>query len=239
MQAYQFEDMNDEISRLEKQLKQVKTMMFTRANSVPQDIPNEYVWNDTWYEKERKVYFTNSEVVQVFFGKGKFTDYQIEKKATDYAYMIPEKHIVFVYGYPSVRRNEEKGIRMLMLPTMIDEMLNSDIVTSRIEPDQLKTLHPDRHEARVMYTTVSKKEHGGGRYTEAERVLGKENNILFLHDDILFPNTDSCDCEFCSAPRKKELGTIYPALFSNYHRKIDELNDFEYVAPGKPVPESK
>ena len=230
VQAYQLEDMEKEIARLEKQILHIEKMPIIRANCVPNNIPNEFAWNDCWYDAERGRYFTASKSMFMLFGEGKFLECQIEKTATDYAYIMPERFIVITYGYPAVRKTEEKGQRMLFLPTMTEEMLTDEIVCSRIEAYHWFTIHPERFESQVFYETDAPKSYSN-KFTTMEREIGRNNNVLFTHDDAV-GLADTCSCDFCTAPKPApKLGTIYPALFSNYDKPLSNINDLDYVSP--------
>ena len=228
-QAYQLEDLANEIKRLEKQKKHIAMMPIVIANCVPENIPPEYIWNDAWYDQERDVYFTHSKVVvHNLYGIEKFLQDSLTKDATDYGTLIPAKNIIYAYGYPCVRLTHQHGQSIMPLSTMTEEMLTTELVNANIGSYAAYKSDPDGFEGETEYITDADRIYGGD-FTEKEKQIGQENNNPTTHDDVLGVSGE-CKCKYCleSTPKPK-LGFLYPLLVSNFNRPLkDVLDDEQY-----------
>lgn len=236
-QAYQLEDLANDIKRLEKQKKHITTMPIVVANCVPETVPPEYIWNDAWYDQERDVYFTHSDVVIYnLYGNKKFLNDSMEKEITDYGAMIPAKNIIYAYGYPCVRLTHQHGQSIMFISTMTEEMLTTEIVNASIGSYAAYKSDPDGFEGHVEYVTDARRAYGEGAFTEKEKQIGQENNNPATHDDVL-GITDECKCKFCVAQTPKpKLGFLYPLLVSNFNRPLKDITDdtpYELKISGK------
>ena len=227
-QAYQLEDLANEIKRLEKQKKHIATMPIVIANCVPENIPPEYIWNDAWYDEERDVYFTHSKVViHNLYGTEKFLQDSLTKKSTDHGALIPAKNIIYAYGYPCVRLTHQHGQSIMPLSTMTEEMLTTELVNASIGSYAAYKSDPDGFEGETEYITDADRIYGGD-FTEKEKQIGQENNNPTTHDDVLGVSGE-CKCKYCLEPTPKpKLGFLYSLLVSNFNRPLKDVLDDEH-----------
>jgi len=136
-----------EIHITQKNLECSKTMNVIRSDKVPSDIPDYNVWNDCWYDEERKLYVTFNE----YFMEGK--DAWIRSHQKQYteetgikAVVILPEQIEFRFGYPVMLQKDDKGFPVwFFIQTMKEKMLTQDIVSKRVNPKS--------HEESVLYNT--------------------------------------------------------------------------------------
>ena len=225
-QAYQLEDLTNEIKRLEKQKSHIATMPIVIANCVPENIPPEYIWNDAWYDQERDVYFTHSKtVVYNLYGSDKSLEDALIKEATDYGTLIPAKNIIYAYGYPCVRLTHQHGQSIMPLATMTEEMLTTELVNAKIGSYAAYKSDPEGFEGEVEYVTDMDKIYGSGAFTEKEKQIGQESNNPSTHDDVLGISGE-CKCKHCISPTPiPKLGFLYPLLVSNFNRPLKDVGD--------------
>ena len=225
-QAYQLEDLANEIKRLEKQKSHIATMPIVIANCVPENIPPEYIWNDAWYDQERDVYFTHSKtVIYNLYGSDKSIEDALTKEATDYGTLIPAMNIIYAYGYPCVRLTHQHGQSIMPLATMTEEMLTTELVNAKIGSYEAYKSDPEGFEGQVEYVTDMDKIYGYGAFTEKEKQIGQESNNPSTHDDVL-GISDECKCKHCISPTPTpKLGFLYPLLVSNFNRLLKDVGD--------------
>ena len=227
-QAYQLEDLANEIKRLEKQKNHIATMPIVIANCVPENISPEYIWNDAWYDEERDVYFTHSKIVVYnLYGTENFLDDSLTAEATDYGALIPAKNVIYAYGYPCVRLTHQHGQSIMPLATMTEEMLTTELVNANIGSYEAYKSDPDGFEGQVEYITEADRIYDGD-FTEKEKQIGQESNNQTTHDDVLGISGE-CKCKYCVAPTPKpKLGFLYPLLVYNFNRPLKDVTDDEY-----------
>ena len=80
------------IENVEKNLECSKEMKIIRSDKVPSDIPVHNVWNDCWYDEERKAYVTfNSRFEEVPNSRTREIQVQYDKEmGTNSGIIIPE-----------------------------------------------------------------------------------------------------------------------------------------------------
>ncbi len=146
------EEINKTKHSIENTLKNLecsKTMTVIRSEKVPSNVADHNVWNDCWYDEERKLYVTHNKYFKKFEDVWKRPhQMQYQKETSDDGVVIILDDVKFKFGYPSVIQNDSKGRDMwFILPTLTDTMLTEEIVTSRIKPITL--------ENGILYETVS------------------------------------------------------------------------------------
>ncbi|WP_316504835.1 hypothetical protein [Nitrosopumilus sp.] len=159
-----------EIQITEKNLEFSKTMSVIRSDKIPSDIPDHNVWNDCWYDEERKAFVTHSkQLEQVPNARTRDIQIQYDKKMNGKTGIIlEEERIKFRFGYPSIlREDQDNNPVWFLLPTLTDNMLTDEIVKARLKP---KT-----HEDSALYETESEQWITIG--TKGLSLCEKENNI--------------------------------------------------------------
>lgn len=130
----------------------ITPIIASRHPSVPENIPDEYVWNDAWYDASRECFFTHNNLFK------KITDFhkrseQIKHKSSSSSDSISLDGlpIKFVFGYPATLLSwDGDGGHVdawTLLPTMRIEMLTAELVYAKIQTD------PSAH--RLNYSTDS------------------------------------------------------------------------------------
>ena len=137
-----------EIENTQKNLECSKTMNVIRSDKVPKDIQDHNVWNDCWYDEERKAFVTfNSRFEEV--PNSRTRDIQIKydkERGTNSGIIIEEEKIKFMYGYPSIIREDQDGNPVwFLLCTIKNNMLTTILVSSRLQPKS--------HEESILYKT--------------------------------------------------------------------------------------
>jgi len=159
------------ITELEKAIEYSKNTEFFRHPNIPSTIPDEYVWNDAWYDKKRNAWVTlNDYFFQLPNSRTREIQVSYEKdNIANVGIILEEERIEFRYGLPSIIRRNTKGQDVwYALPTLYDVMLTKEIV--------MGTLKPETEEKRYLYTTGSEAWISAlGRYlTEQEYVFACE-----------------------------------------------------------------
>ncbi len=158
------------IENIQKNLDRSITMPITRSDKVPSDIPDHNVWNDCWYDEERKAFVTlNQRLEKVPNARTREIQIQYDKEmGANFGIILEEEKIEFRYGYPSILRENQDGNPVwFLLPTMKDEMLTNEIVTGRLRPKS-------NHES-VIYETEAEQWITIG--TKGLSLCEKENQI--------------------------------------------------------------
>ena len=158
-----------EIENTEKNLECSKTMPVIRSDKVPKNIPDHNVWNDCWYDEERKLYVTYCEYFKNIPG-AKDRPHQINytKEAENNGIIIVPEDVEFRFGYPTtVQKDSEGRHTWFLLPTMTDSMLTNDIVRAR--------LRPTKDENAVLYEVESEQWITIG--TQGLKLCERENEI--------------------------------------------------------------
>ncbi|WP_316506079.1 hypothetical protein [Nitrosopumilus sp.] len=127
-----------EIQITQKNLECSKTMTVVRSDKVPSDIQDHNVWNDCWYDEERKAFVTfNSRFEEASNSRTRDIQVQYDKEMNNNnsGIIIPEDKIKFRFGYPVIiSKNQDDKLVWHILPTMTDYMLTDEIVVGRLRP---------------------------------------------------------------------------------------------------------
>ena len=138
------------IIELQKAIEYSKKMEFFRHPNIPQNIPDEHIWNDTWYDEKRNAWVTlNDYFFQLPNSRTRDIQVEYEKdNVTNVGIILEEERIQFRMGLPSILREDDKGIpTWFALPTLYDVMLTKEIVKG--------TLKPETQEKGYLYTAGS------------------------------------------------------------------------------------
>ena len=139
-----------DIAELQKAIGYSKNTEFFRHPNIPQNIPDEHVWNDAWYDEKRNAWVTlNDYFFQSTDARTREIQIKYEQEnITNVGIIIEEEKIQFRYGLPSVlQKNDKDQPTWFALPTLFDVMLTKEIVEG--------TLKPERQENAYLYTTGS------------------------------------------------------------------------------------
>ena len=126
-----------EIQITEKNLECSKTMNVMRSDKVPSDIQDYNVWNDCWYDEERKAFVTfNLRFEKVTNSRTREIQIQYDKEMNNNSgIIISEEKIEFKFGYPAIlSENQDDKPVWHILSTMTDNMLTDKIVVGRLRP---------------------------------------------------------------------------------------------------------
>ena len=159
------------IAELEKAIEYSKKMEFFRHPNIPQNISDEHIWNDAWYDEKRNAWVTLNDY---FYHLENARTRDIQKKyesdnITNVGLIIEGEKIQFRYGLPSiVQKNDKDQPTWFALPTLFDVMLTKEIVKG--------TLKPENQENAYLYTTGSDAYIGilGRHLSEQEYELAKK-----------------------------------------------------------------
>ena len=138
------------IAELEKAIEYSKKMEYFRHPNIPQNIPDEHIWNDAWYDEKRNAWVTLNDY---FFQleNSRTRDIQVKYETdtiTNVGLIVEEEKIQFRHGLPSKLQKDDKNIpTWFALPTLYDTMLTKEIVKG--------TLKPETQEEGYLYTTGS------------------------------------------------------------------------------------
>ena len=138
------------IAELTKAIEYSKKMEFFRHPNIPQNISDEHIWNDAWYDEKRNAWVTLNDY---FFQleNSRTRDIQVKyetENITNVGIIIEEEKIQFRYGLPSFLQKdiEDKPV-WYSYATLYDVMLTSDIVQGKF--------NPETQEKSYYYTTGS------------------------------------------------------------------------------------
>ena len=143
-------EIKSNITELTKAIEYSKNMEFFRHPNIPQNISDEHIWNDAWYDDKRNVWVTlNDYFFQLPNSRTRNIQIEYEKDSIVNVGIILEKErIEFRYGLPSIIRRNTKGQDVwYALPTLYDVMLTKEIVKG--------TLKPETEEKMYLYTAGS------------------------------------------------------------------------------------
>ncbi|MGI9566698.1 MAG: hypothetical protein ACR2LL_06760 [Nitrosopumilus sp.] len=158
-----------EIQITEKNLECSKTMKGIRSDKVPNRIEDHNVWNDCWYDEERKLYVTYCKYFQEIPG-AKDRPHQLgyTKETGNEGIVIVPEDVEFRFGYPAVKQKNSKDQNVwFLLSTMLDDMLTDEIVLSRLRPNLINNA--------LLYYTKSEQWITVG--TDGFSMCEKENEI--------------------------------------------------------------
>jgi len=138
------------ITELTKAIEYSKKMEFFRHPNIPQNIPDEHIWNDAWYDDKRSAWITlNDYFFQLPNSRTRSIQVEYEKdNITNVGIILEEERIEFRMGLPSILREDDKGIpTWFALSILYDVMLTKEIVKG--------TLKPETQEKGYLYTAGS------------------------------------------------------------------------------------
>ena len=138
------------IVELTKAIEYSKNVEFFRHPNIPQNISDEHIWNDAWYDEKRNVWATlNDYFFQLPNSRTRDIQVEYEKEnISNVGIILEESRIQFRMGLPSIMREDDKGIpTWFALPTLYDVMLTKEIVKG--------TLKPETQEKGYLYTSGS------------------------------------------------------------------------------------
>ena len=136
------------IIELTKAIEYSKKMEYFRHPNIPQNISDEYIWNDCWYDQKKNVWVTLN---QYFFEatNARTRDIQVKyetENITNVGIIAEEEKIEFRYGLPSIlSKDSENRPIWYAYPTLYDVMLTKEIVKG--------TFYPETQEKAYLYTT--------------------------------------------------------------------------------------
>lgn len=158
-----------EIENTQKNLECSKTMKGIRSDKVPSNVEDHNVWNDCWYDEERKLFVTHCEYFkELSDSRERPHQIQYEKETNDDGIVALADKVEFRFGYPSVIQKDKEGNPVwYLLPTLTDNMLTEEIVSTR--------LRPKSHEESILYRTKSEQWITIG--TQGLRLNERENEI--------------------------------------------------------------
>jgi len=159
----------ENIENTKKNLEYSKTIPINRSDKVPANIPDHNVWNDCWYDKERKLFVThNKYFIEIPDAGDRSHQTQYKKETGNKGIVALSDKVEFRFGYPCVIQTNSKGQDVwFMLPTLTDDMLTKEIVLSR--------LRPKSQDNAILYETESEQWITIG--TQGLRLCEKENMI--------------------------------------------------------------
>jgi len=98
-----------EIENTKKNLECSKTMNVIRSDKVTSNVKDHNVWNDCWYDEERKLFVTHSkQLEQVPNARTRDIQIQYDKEMKGKTGIIlEEERIKFRFGYPSILREDQ------------------------------------------------------------------------------------------------------------------------------------
>jgi len=125
-----------EIQITEKNLECSKTMKRIRSDKVPKDVEDHNVWNDCWYDEERKLYVThNKYFMEIPDARDRSHQIQYTKETGDNGVVALSDKVEFRFGYPCVIQKDSKNRDIwFLLTTVTDNMLTKELVSSRLQP---------------------------------------------------------------------------------------------------------
>ena len=138
------------IEELEKAIEYSKEMDFFRHPNIPQNISDEHVWNDAWYDEKRNAWVTlNDYFFQLENSRTREIQIKYEQENISHVGLIVEEEkIQFRKGLPSILQNDDKDRpTWFALSTLYDVMLTKEIVKG--------TLYPENQENAYLYTVGS------------------------------------------------------------------------------------
>ena len=138
------------ITEITKAVHYSKNTEFFRHPNIPQNILDEHIWNDTWYDEKRNAWVTlNDYFFQLPNSRTREIQIKYEQEnITNVGLIVEEQKIQFRKGLPSILQNDDKARpTWFALPTLYDVMLTKEIVKG--------TLHPEKQENAYLYTVGS------------------------------------------------------------------------------------
>ena len=127
----------EDIENTKKNLEYSKTIPINRSDKVPSNVPDHNIWNDCWYDKERKAFVTfNKYFEESTNARTRDIQMQYDKEmSVNSGIIIEEEKIQFRFGYPvMLQKDSENKDVWYILPTLTDDMLTEEIVTAKLRP---------------------------------------------------------------------------------------------------------
>jgi len=155
---------------IEKSIEYAKVLPVVRDPRVPENIPDHEVWNDCWYDEERKVFVTlNPYFKGLPNARTRDIQIQYDKENINSGIIIEKEKIQFRFGYPMIQIKHDDGtFSNFLLSTLKDNMLTKEIVHTRFNSKS--------YEEFVTYETESESwiEALGATLSEQEYLLACE-----------------------------------------------------------------
>ena len=169
------------IEELTKAIEYSKNTEYFRHPNIPTSIPDEHIWNDSWYDEKRNGWITLN---QHFMNFPNALDREIQQKyisenISNPGVIIEEERIEFRMGLPSfLTKNSKDQPVWYAWPTLYDVMLTEEMVKG--------TIMPDTQEKAYLYTTGSDAYISIlGRYlTESEYEYAKEFHPFMVKEPL-------------------------------------------------------
>lgn len=123
------------IEEITKAIEYSKNTEYFRHPNIPQSIPDEHVWNDSWYDEPRKAWVTLN---QHFMNFPNALDREIQKKylsdsVANPGVIIEEDRIEFRMGLPSfLTKDSENRPIWYAWSTLYDVMLTPEMVKGKL-----------------------------------------------------------------------------------------------------------
>ena len=128
----------EDIENTGKNLEYSKTIPIIRYEKIPTNIPDHNIWNDCWYDEERKAFVTfNKYFEESTNARTRDIQIQYDKQMnSNSGIVIPENRIQFRFSYPAMLQKDSKQRdTWFLLPTITDNMLTKDMVKARAKPE--------------------------------------------------------------------------------------------------------
>ena len=140
-----------DIENTKKNLECSKEMNVIRSDKVPSNIQDHNVWNDCWYDEERKAFVTFNKYFEGATNT-RTRDIQIQYDKDNgnqnSGVILEEEKIQFRFGYPAMLQKDSGGNpTQYLLSTLSEEMLTTEIVKAKFRPES--------YEKSVLYRTES------------------------------------------------------------------------------------
>ncbi len=138
------------ISELITAIDYSKNTEYFRHLNIPQNIPDEHIWNDAWYDEKRNAWVTlNDYFFQLENSRTREIQVKYEtENISNVGIVVEDEKIQFRYGLPSIlQKNDKNKPTWFALPTLFDVMLTKEIVKG--------TLKPKNQENAFLYTSGS------------------------------------------------------------------------------------
>jgi len=123
------------ISELTKAIEYSKNMEYFRHPNIPQNIPDEHIWNDAWYDEPRKAWITLNDYFYQL-SNAKTRDIQIKyqtENITNPGLIVEEEKIEFRNGIPSFLQKDVNNLSVwYSFPTLFDVMLTKEMVKGKL-----------------------------------------------------------------------------------------------------------
>ncbi len=118
----------------------IRPVIASRHGDVPARIPDEYVWNDAWYDASAGCFFTHNALFKKIGGFTKRAEQIRHKSVSDDGSVTLEGiKIKFLFGYPATMLSWDgdggPADAWTLLPTVHPEMLTPEMVRAKTDTD--------------------------------------------------------------------------------------------------------